>query len=321
MPDQQLTEDEQAVMEVIAAEAAAYFRRDFAGWAACWAHEPYVRRMGWWTLGGISNSCGWDEVSRLIQDSIANNPIPDPGAEGLQYENVIVRISGTLAYATFNQIGPEHPTIGIGGRVLEWKAGQWRIIYESFLVELEDMARTALFKVNRDAFIINMNQSAKAMTKVASPLRLVAGRLASRRAQETRQIRTAIQRAWENDRSIPTRPVLRVPILLEQDDGESVCVCWISGVGSLNACVRVSLNDLSFAQDKLNAGAEVFGLSATQQRLSELIASGHDVVASASLLGITASTARTHLQRIYDKTGVRNQAALVRTLLSIERPD
>jgi DNA-binding CsgD family transcriptional regulator len=40
----------------------------------------------------------------------------------------------------------------------------------------------------------------------------------------------------------------------------------------------------------------------------------------AAMLGITANTARTHLDRIYDKTGVRTQPALVRALFSVAAP-
>jgi DNA-binding CsgD family transcriptional regulator len=37
--------------------------------------------------------------------------------------------------------------------------------------------------------------------------------------------------------------------------------------------------------------------------------------------GVTLNTARTHLRRLFDKTGVRTQAALVRALLAITPPD
>ena len=83
----------------------------------------------------------------------------------------------------------------------------------------------------------------------------------------------------------------------------------------------ITINNLTFAQDKLDAASDVFGLSRAQQKPAELIASGYDVVASSGLLGITVNTGKTHLQRIFDKTGVRSQAALIRTLLSIERPE
>ena len=61
----------------------------------------------------------------------------------------------------------------------------------------------------------------------------------------------------------------------------------------------------------------MFGLSAAQQRLAAEIVRGHTLPIAASALGISVNTARTHLNRIFDKTGVHSQAALVRNLYSV----
>ena len=55
-------------------------------------------------------------------------------------------------------------------------------------------------------------------------------------------------------------------------------------------------------------------------RAAAAIVEGHDIVKAAELMGISANTARTHLQRMFDKTGVRSQTALVRILLSASTP-
>ena len=246
---------------------------------------------------------------------------PGPRRQRDLLENVIVRIGGTMAFVTFDQHGPEGSAVGWGGRVLEWTDGRWRIIDNSNILEVLAPTRSAVFKVNRDAVVRRMNQPAEAMIGNGGPLRLIAGRLAAHDALETRQIRAAIEHAWDCDKAIPSPSQTRVPILLQQDSDDAVCVCWVAGLGSQNSWVQVSLNDASLAEDRIDAAAVVFGLSPTQQRLAELIASGNDVVASSGLLGITANTAKTHLQRIYDKTGARSQTALIRTLLSIERPE
>ena len=68
------------------------------------------------------------------------------------------------------------------------------------------------------------------------------------------------------------------------------------------------------------AAREVYGLSPAQVRLARLIVDGQDLAAAADLLGVSVNTLRTQLQRIFDKTGVRSQAALVRALLSAEAP-
>ena len=46
----------------------------------------------------------------------------------------------------------------------------------------------------------------------------------------------------------------------------------------------------------------------------------HDLSAAAGKLGVSINTVRTHLQRMFDKTGVHTQSALVGLLLSAEAP-
>ena len=47
------------------------------------------------------------------------------------------------------------------------------------------------------------------------------------------------------------------------------------------------------------------------------ILKGDGIQAAADRLAISLATARTHLSRIFDKTGVRRQAELVRLLISV----
>ena len=71
---------------------------------------------------------------------------------------------------------------------------------------------------------------------------------------------------------------------------------------------------------RVELAAEIYGLSPAQIRLARLIVDGHDLAAAADALGVSVNTLRTQLQRIFDKTGVRSQSALVRALLSAEAP-
>lgn len=64
----------------------------------------------------------------------------------------------------------------------------------------------------------------------------------------------------------------------------------------------------------------LFGLTAAETAVFEQVAGGHDVPRAASALGIAPSTVRTHLLRVYDKTGVRRQADLVRLSSSLAMP-
>jgi DNA-binding CsgD family transcriptional regulator/PAS domain-containing protein len=60
----------------------------------------------------------------------------------------------------------------------------------------------------------------------------------------------------------------------------------------------------------------LYQLTAAESRLAELLMQGVTVVRAAEQLRISHNTARTHLQRIYQKTGTKHQSDLVRLLLS-----
>lgn len=61
----------------------------------------------------------------------------------------------------------------------------------------------------------------------------------------------------------------------------------------------------------------LFGLTAAEAEFALEIVKGDGRAAAATRRGIAASTARTHLSNIFEKTGTRRQAELVRLLLQI----
>jgi DNA-binding CsgD family transcriptional regulator len=65
---------------------------------------------------------------------------------------------------------------------------------------------------------------------------------------------------------------------------------------------------------------EQFGLTRAEASLAIEILNGDGIQAAADRLSITRATARTHLARVFDKTGVRRQTELVRLLMSAIYP-
>jgi len=57
-----------------------------------------------------------------------------------------------------------------------------------------------------------------------------------------------------------------------------------------------------------------------EQRLAALVVEGLALAEIARRMGVTVNTARTHLNRVFDKVGVRTQSALVRVLLTAIAP-
>jgi DNA-binding CsgD family transcriptional regulator len=108
-----------------------------------------------------------------------------------------------------------------------------------------------------------------------------------------------------------------LPIVCPAGDNVPAKVWWIIADGGK---IWFSFSDPGLTEARLSAAAAVLGLSASQQEVAARVARGKALTDIAVELGITANTARTHLDRIFDKIGVRTQAALVRVLLSTAAP-
>lgn len=66
--------------------------------------------------------------------------------------------------------------------------------------------------------------------------------------------------------------------------------------------------------------AELYGLTAAEARTAAMLVSGDGPGRIAARLGIGLATVRTHLHRIFDKTGAARQAELVRLLMALAPP-
>ncbi|WP_134682230.1 helix-turn-helix transcriptional regulator [Paracoccus ravus] len=62
--------------------------------------------------------------------------------------------------------------------------------------------------------------------------------------------------------------------------------------------------------------AALYGLAPAETAVLDMIARGNGVVGSARILGSSVATVKAHLQRIFNKTGVRRQADLVALISS-----
>jgi DNA-binding CsgD family transcriptional regulator/PAS domain-containing protein len=62
---------------------------------------------------------------------------------------------------------------------------------------------------------------------------------------------------------------------------------------------------------------EAFGLTRAEARVALAASSGRTVVETASALGLSANTIKTHLRRVFEKTGTTRQAELARLMASL----
>lgn len=94
-----------------------------------------------------------------------------------------------------------------------------------------------------------------------------------------------------------------VPLRAEAGLGRAAAAVFIQEVGAQQPLPGAVL-------------VQLYGLTPAETRLIGLLARGHTLEAAADALGIALSTARTHLARIFHKTGTSRQAELVRLVMS-----
>jgi DNA-binding CsgD family transcriptional regulator len=70
----------------------------------------------------------------------------------------------------------------------------------------------------------------------------------------------------------------------------------------------------------MEAFAELYGLTAAECRVLQLVAEGHTPQEAADRLALSLATVKTHLQRVFAKTNTGRQADLVRLVAQVAAP-
>ena len=143
-------------------------------------------------------------------------------------------------------------------------------------------------------------------------------RAASR--QETVKLRNAIAAAGtQRDSGIPKSETL---VQVYRPSGSKPFEVLVFPLPSHNSLRNGDAAAALFITDPEEGAAldsralhQLFGLTPAEIRLCIALVKGRSVEEYALEAGITSNTARTHVKRIYSKTGVRRQSELVRSLL------
>lgn len=322
-----LTPDEAAVMKVIEDETVAFYEKDFEAYASHWVRGPHARRLGWWTRGGVIDRIGWDQIAELVRQQFEDHPEPNTTAKGVRRENVVIRVGADMAWVTFDQYAAatgepdmDMPGLSRETRILEKHDGEWRIVYLGYIHHTNEQSYSAMLRVDAGGNVSWLNNAAEESVASADHLVVRHGQLRAVSSAANRRLQQAIAVAAKVNDGKMDGGRAAIPIVLDSASGEEAIVCWVLSEGSGSGAVIVSINNTQFARDRLDAAALVYGLSMAQQRLAEQIVAGSDLGEIAERLGVSVNTVRTHLQRIFDKTGARSQPALVRTLLSVAAP-
>jgi DNA-binding CsgD family transcriptional regulator len=186
----------------------------------------------------------------------------------------------------------------------------------NWTVLLETIAAPALL-TDADGRIILANPGAEAMLRHGVWLRLRGGRLraAAPRAQ------AALTGAIRDAALDPTAPRRSTRLAIPAAGGAPPCLAVIGSapvipvieIGLPRPGAILILQDPGAAPDPATL-RDMFGLTGAEARIAAHIAAGRTLGAASAREGIAHSTARTHLQAVFGKLGVRSQAALAGVL-------
>jgi DNA-binding CsgD family transcriptional regulator/PAS domain-containing protein len=182
--------------------------------------------------------------------------------------------------------------------------------------------------VDRDMRIVYANEGAdEILADQEAAVGLRQGRLFARAAADQRQLKHLVEGALK---------AAADPL------AEQRCSMIVQGIGNrthpLSACVMPAAASSALADPhssghdcapaaadgdrsgRLRPAQQLFGLTDAEARFASALASGQSLAEAAEDQGVRISTARTHLARIFQKTGTRQQSQVAALLRSAELP-
>ncbi len=324
-------EERDAILSVIQKECLAFFSRDFQGWSKTWMQSDASRRLGTAAGGQLVYHDSWSATASKVAGFMEQFPEPNPqGALSLRKDNFSFRITKEMAWVSFDQYGQDtgdpFDSIGLSHqiRILEKHDGEWKIAFIGHGESSIGYFPFPVVRVDVNASIQWMNEAARQNLITHATLIDMGGRLRARRREDDKNLREALAQAvgfseitLRQSMVSPSEHPSKIPVTLSVDTGEITDLCWVSVQDNM---LLVSFSDTGAEKERLEVAAKLYNLSPSQVLLAEFIVAGQDVVSAAKALNISATTARTQLNRMFEKTGTRSQTGLVRTLFSAGAP-
>ncbi len=316
------TTDEIVIKAVIREETDAFIAADLERWAACWVHSERTHDVMIARDIGCVVIKGWDKVYAHMCHAFETGA--GCGKNTFTHSNMSISVTGDMAWATFDSVatGTSGETIEtFETRVLERVQGHWRIAYSAFVHLTQSMNTERRVAVDREGQIIWITDPTRDAIANHPGLTISNGRLRAARPAWDQTLQDAFRRAdalsgfFEQFGYIAEKGrAFRCPVVLGEDDAGGIVSCIVALSDGL---IYVDIGMGENFSEQLAIATAIFGLSPAQSDLVNEILSGKTVIAAARALKISENTARTQLSRVFDKTGVNSQPALVRILMSV----
>jgi DNA-binding CsgD family transcriptional regulator len=259
----------------------------------------------WWRPAGFST------------EPLVTNLFADRGASGHFASHGLSDRSPLDSQKRLFDVLAEHLVRAVA---LQRRLHHLTIANESTLTDLEELEQGFLL-VDAKARLLFVNRAARALLDAGAGLQLKAGALSASNSDEARTLRGLIAscavEAGAGGEIVLQRGSGRLPLdVLVAPIRPETATASLPWTFPQRAVAIVLVSD---PEIEIQAQAERlrdrFGFTPAETMLALEIIKGDGRQATADRLGITVGTARSHLSKIFDKTGVRHQAELVRLLL------
>jgi DNA-binding CsgD family transcriptional regulator len=306
-------------------------------WRELEAHGPEVSRM----LAQFASKLQPDEphvVSRLPQ----NHPLPFFSGELKPRGFVDVMtcfLSHTPAHFSFLAIARQEEQgvfadreVALGSLLLPHLRRSVTIsgLLDAHAIEKARMAETLdAFKcgvvlTNRRGSILHANRSAERMMRHGGPIQGVRGVLQAKATAAARELHSAINLAAEDETSIG-KTGLAIRLSQADEPPQYAHVLPLAG-GEFRARLKAEAVAAVFvgpAEDEGDGGeamAIAFSLTPAETRVVEHLLAGRSLKETAAALDVAVTTAKTHLENVFQKTGAKRQSELMRLAARIAAP-
>jgi DNA-binding CsgD family transcriptional regulator len=198
-------------------------------------------------------------------------------------------------------------------RVLERHNEKWLTAFHGFFNLNFGQTDAPLWEVDHSGTVIWQNPAAKVYIAGENDAMIRAGKLHLRDQQANEKLAEAIATIADLDYGFLSR-LRSMPVVADAGHDLPATVWWVIAE---NGKLTVSFNDQPLLLARLDTASKAFSLSPAQHRLASALVEGIHLTVVAEREGVSLSTAKTQLQRVFDKVGVRTQPALVRALLAV----
>lgn len=177
--------------------------------------------------------------------------------------------------------------------------------------------RLGVVVVDERAFVLSMSSTARGMLRGGGGLTLKEGHLVATTLRETILLRRSIGTMLK--RAEACRVALRGARIRRPGGTLDIVISPLPLPGSTIArgapAALIYMIEATTPAQADAASTPRYDLTPAELKVVTAILQGHSGQSAAEFLGVSYNTLKTHLKRIYAKTGTNNQAALIRLLL------